>query len=921
VRAWIPHSLSIVLAALVVAAWWPGDAGAQALPLPGLTGQGDRPELRFADDPRGEVERVRRGFVDAQQGLLLRGQDVDAWTRRRDEVRARLAELRAERGGVLLEQEPSAAARRFGKPPPAPPPVEGEEAPPPPEPPLLDVLRFGEAFLAPGVHPAEARSLDAAIEVAEAVEARLAQLLRIYSEERAVVADGISRADALLDALSPGAGAEDEDEDKRFWSLYEAEQALREAELARIELSLATARERRSEEIAASDEEAGSGGQAEAVAPLAPEPLTPAQAYSDSLTRAEALRTEQITLREELQTYTAPLFAVGERLDELRARRRRLELMIARRTLATAEERSARAQDKIRITEDEIAEAEGRRARSQDLRARSIPKLEAALQALDGGGGEGGFGPFSPARVAEIRRTALTERIAFERLKLERDRFRAALTREMRLILSGEPPRKAFVKAWGDLVEAGAIPRRIAELEKRCDGWRRAEKRVSGESPPAALADSKPLILKAYAEIADVCMRTEWVYGTMGRYSQLAQFELKKLAARERGFSWYLWRALVTGLFLFIAYLISRRISEVSHRFAQGGLEDEDREGGEAKGAPRLVRGRPLLGLSLYLLGAGGAWAAAALLALNFVWDIELGGEKLAEWATHPLFLVGDNEVSAWSLLQVAVWTVLSFWAGRATQRLLSDNLLKHFAIERGVRDAVGTIARYLVIVAGLATGLSIVGIGLGALAVVAGVVGIGIGFGLQNIANNFISGFIILLERPIRKGDFVQVGEMIGEVINISARATTIETRDAVSVVVPNSEFISGRVVNWTLGHDERVRAQVEVGVAYGSDLHLVREVLLRVARMHKDVLSDPPPAVDMVGFGDSSLDFNLHVWTRRLRTLPGLLSELNLAVDDAFRARGIEIPFPQRDVHLYRTAPDDDDDDDDPGGSLRGH
>ena len=195
-------------------------------------------------------------------------------------------------------------------------------------------------------------------------------------------------------------------------------------------------------------------------------------------------------------------------------------------------------------------------------------------------------------------------------------------------------------------------------------------------------------------------------------------------------------------------------------------------------------------------------------------------------------------------------------------------------------------------------------GIGLGALAVVFGVIGIGIGFGLQNIASNFISGFILLLERPIRKGDFVQVDDMVGEVKSISARATILETRDAVTVIVPNSEFISGRVINWTLGSDERVRSQVSVGVAYGSDVHLVRRLLLQVARAHPGVLKSPRPWVEMTSFGDSSLDFRLHIWTRRIRGLPALMSDLRQSVDIIFREHDVEIPFPQRDIHVRSTV-----------------
>ena len=178
----------------------------------------------------------------------------------------------------------------------------------------------------------------------------------------------------------------------------------------------------------------------------------------------------------------------------------------------------------------------------------------------------------------------------------------------------------------------------------------------------------------------------------------------------------------------------------------------------------------------------------------------------------------------------------------------------------------------------------------------------LGIGFGLQEIANNFVSGLILLFERPIRTGDFVTVGEIEGFVRKISIRATEIETLDNQNVLVPNSELVSGRVTNWVL-RDPYGRLRVTVGVAYGSEIALVRDILEQVAREHSEVITDgraPAPRALFMGFGDSSLDFELRCRINRIERRFTVTSDLNFAIDREFREAGITVPFPQRDLHV---------------------
>ena len=227
---------------------------------------------------------------------------------------------------------------------------------------------------------------------------------------------------------------------------------------------------------------------------------------------------------------------------------------------------------------------------------------------------------------------------------------------------------------------------------------------------------------------------------------------------------------------------------------------------------------------------------------------------------------------------------------------------LQHIVIERGARDAIITLFGYVGFIAAVVISLALAGVDLRGLALVSGALALGIGLGMQEIANNFVSGLILLFERPIRAGDFVTVGEVEGFVRRIRIRSTEIETLDNQNVLVPNSELVSGRVTNWVL-RDTHGRLQIQVGVAYGSNVEKVRDILETVSREHPEVITDgraPAPRALFMGFGDSSLDFELRVRIQRIERRFSVVSDLNFAIDAAFRDAGITIPFPQRDLHI---------------------
>lgn len=275
---------------------------------------------------------------------------------------------------------------------------------------------------------------------------------------------------------------------------------------------------------------------------------------------------------------------------------------------------------------------------------------------------------------------------------------------------------------------------------------------------------------------------------------------------------------------------------------------------------------------------------------------------KLAKEFWHalssPLFELSGNKLSVMTFLTALVLFIVFIKVGHIIEQLLQKSL-KNKPLDSGVKDSLARFGRYITIVIGIIVTLETIGISLSSLAALGAVLMVGIGFGLQNIAQNFISGLIILLERPIKVGDVVQVGGVSGKIIDIRARSTLIQTRDDVSILVPNSQFISEQVVNESFSGD-KIRYAVKVGVAYGSDTKLVKETLLEVAKNHPKVMDNPPCDVLFDDFGDSSLNFELRVWLKDLWSYKPILSDLRFEIDAKFRERSIEIPFPQRDLHL---------------------
>lgn len=270
------------------------------------------------------------------------------------------------------------------------------------------------------------------------------------------------------------------------------------------------------------------------------------------------------------------------------------------------------------------------------------------------------------------------------------------------------------------------------------------------------------------------------------------------------------------------------------------------------------------------------------------------------ELLNYNLFALGNAKITPLSILYVLLFSIALIYVSKKLRDLLIRKLLTKTKLDLGAQTAIGTMVRYVFLLVGFLIIIQTVGIDLTTLNVLAGAVGVGIGFGLQNIANNFISGLIILMERPIKVGDRIEVDGVSGSVMAIGARSTRVKTNDNISIIVPNSKFISENVVTWSFNTD-RVRFRIPVGVSYDSDIDLVSKLLIQVGEENKDVLAEPPPAVRLIEFGDNSLNFQLWVWSSSKLHRPGVLkSDINFAISRKFRQNNIEIPFPQRDLNF---------------------
>jgi len=270
----------------------------------------------------------------------------------------------------------------------------------------------------------------------------------------------------------------------------------------------------------------------------------------------------------------------------------------------------------------------------------------------------------------------------------------------------------------------------------------------------------------------------------------------------------------------------------------------------------------------------------------------------------YKLFEINRTPVTPSSIIMFVIVITAFFLLSRLLQKILKNQVLTRFQIDPGTQYTLSRISHYIIMIIGCLFAFQFIGIDLSGLAVIIGLLSVGIGFGLQNVTSNFISGLILLFERPIKIGDRITVGHTEGDVIAINMRSTTIRSLNNISIIVPNTEFISSQVINWSHG-DPKVRLVVQVGVSYNSDLDAVFRALQEVAEESPNVLKNPAPDVLFSGFGDSSWNMELRIWLEDPKNYYSTRSEINCAIVHKFRQYGIEIPYPQRDLHVRSPLP----------------
>jgi potassium-dependent mechanosensitive channel len=319
----------------------------------------------------------------------------------------------------------------------------------------------------------------------------------------------------------------------------------------------------------------------------------------------------------------------------------------------------------------------------------------------------------------------------------------------------------------------------------------------------------------------------------------------------------------------------------------------------EGQGRGRVLRrvGVPLAHRIMQLLQV--LLVFGAILVLLDVWEVAQSPVTMWRLIIDAGFTVGSTRVTVGRILVGALVLYIASLASWILRTAGQADVYRRWHLDRGVGESINRLLHYLLITIGFLTALAILGVQLQNFAIMAGALGIGIGFGLQNVVNNFVSGLILLFERPVRVGDTVVVEGEWGTIRKIGLRSTVMLTFDQSEMIVPNADLVSEKVTNWTLSNP-MARLIMPVGVAYGSSIDDVLAILRDAGRAHDAVLADPPPQALFVGFGDSSLDFEVRVWIREIRLRLEVRSAVLSDVERRLGEAGIEIPFPQRDLHV---------------------
>jgi small-conductance mechanosensitive channel len=297
---------------------------------------------------------------------------------------------------------------------------------------------------------------------------------------------------------------------------------------------------------------------------------------------------------------------------------------------------------------------------------------------------------------------------------------------------------------------------------------------------------------------------------------------------------------------------------------------------------------------------AVGFWLVRSLDYVGLLGPVRALGQSLLSAKIER----GALSISVGDILAFVLTLLVAYLLSAFIRFALAEDVYPRISLARGVSYAISSLLNYVLLTLGFLAGLAVLGIDLTKLTILAGAFGVGIGFGLQSVVNNFVSGLILLFERPIHVGDTIEAGGVSGNVRRIGIRSSVVRTSQGAEVLVPNAQLITERVTNWTLSDRQRL-IQVPVGVSYSAQPKRVIEMLVAVAQAHHQVLQQPPPRAFFTGFGDSSINFELRAWTDQFEQSSQIHSDLVTAVYEGAQAAGISFPFPQREVRLLQELP----------------
>ena len=452
--------------------------------------------------------------------------------------------------------------------------------------------------------------------------------------------------------------------------------------------------------------------------------------------------------------------------------------------------------------------------------------------------------------------------------------------------IMGAPVSLVVVQNFAAAIVNGALLIAIARMHVRPLGWRTVAPAmaVDDPTPPARHSGRWP----AYIRVPLMVLGVGLIGAALLGYIGLAQFTAQQIV--------------VTGAILgtmYVGLLTARAVS----------MNDAVRTSAIGRAMGRRAVLSPVrydqLGVALGLMVRLGVIAIGVPLIL-MQWGFR--AEEIGSWIVAAMtgVTIGSVTFSLGGILLAIGVFAIGWLLTRTFQRWLDTSVMERSRVDPGVRNSVRTVTGYALLGLLALFALSIAGVNFTSLAVVAGALSVGIGFGLQNVVSNFVSGLILLAERPFRVGDIVETGSTLGVIQKIAVRATTIETFTKQSVIVPNSDLINGVVSNWTLGN-RLTRADIPIGVEYGANPRRVHELLLSIAQAHPLSLADPEPMVVFNGFGESSLDFELRFYLANVSDKIGVVNEVSYQIFEKLADVGIAIPFPQRDVNVRVEGEDD--------------